>query len=61
MISTLSPLKSFCIRSLDTGLERRAELDSHADTCAVSEETALPIHDYDTLVRVHGYTGDVGH
>ena len=60
-ISTLSPLRSFRIGSLDTGLGRRAELDSHADTCAVSEETALPIHDYDTPVRVHGCMRDIGH
>ena len=36
-------------------------MDSHADTCAINEEMALPIHDYDTPVRAHGYTGDVGH
>ena len=60
-MSTLSPLKSFHLGSLDTGLEHRAELDSHADTCAVSEDITLPIHDYSTPVRVHGYTGDIGH
>ena len=37
------------------------ELDSHADTCAVSEGTTIPIHDYNTPVRVHGYMGDVEH
>ena len=41
-------------------LEQRTELDSHADTCVVGHDTALLIHDYESLVRVQGYNEDVG-
>jgi hypothetical protein len=34
--------------------EFRTELDSHADTCVVGEETALVIHDFEKPVRVFG-------
>ena len=38
----------------------RAELDSHADTCVVSNQVALIINDYDQPVLVHGYAKTVG-
>ena len=38
----------------------RTELDSHADTCVVSNDTALITHDFDRPVRVHGYDDSVG-
>ena len=41
-------------------VEFRTELDSHADTCVVSSETALVIHDFERPVRVHGYDERVG-
>ena len=41
--------------------ETRTDLDSHADTCVVSEETALVIHDFDKPVEVYGYDHKVGH
>lgn len=40
--------------------ETRTELDSHADTCVVGNDTALLIFDYERPVRVFGYNEDVG-
>jgi hypothetical protein len=40
--------------------DQRTELDNHADTCVVGEDTALIIHDFDRPVRVFGYNDDVG-
>jgi hypothetical protein len=39
--------------------EGRAELDSHADTTVLSDNTALVIHDFGRPVRVHGYDESV--
>lgn len=41
-------------------MEVRTELDSHADTTVVGQDTALLIYDYDTPVQVHGYNDSVG-
>ena len=63
-IRTLAVIRSVCtLGSLGTKtslLEKRTELDSHADTSVVGHDTALLIHDYETPVRVQGYNGDVG-
>ena len=40
--------------------EQRTELDNHADTCVVSEDTSLIIHDYERPVQVFGYNESVG-
>ena len=59
----LAPIHSIKIGSLKVGgdgNEVRTEMDSHADTCVVGEETALIIQDFDRLVRVFGYSKDVG-
>jgi hypothetical protein len=40
--------------------DQRTELDNHADTCVVGEDTALIIHDFERPVRVFGYNDDVG-
>jgi hypothetical protein len=40
--------------------EVRTELDNHADTCVVGDNTALVIHEFDQTVRVHGYTKSIG-
>ena len=42
-------------------MEQQTELDTHADTSVVGKESALLIHDYDTPIRVHGYTEEVSH
>ena len=39
---------------------QRTDLDSHADTCVVSENTALIIRDYETPVVVSGYKDSLG-
>ena len=36
--------------------EVRPELDNHADTCVVGDNTALVICEFNQTVRVHGYT-----
>ena len=63
-IRTLAVIRSVCtLGSLGTKtslLEKRTELDSHADISVVGRDTALLIHDYKTPVRVQGYNGDVG-
>ena len=59
----LAPIHSIKIGSLKVGgdgNEVRTEMDSHADTCVVGEETALIIQDFDRPVRVFGYSKDVG-
>ena len=38
----------------------RVELDSHADTCAVSDN-CLVIHDHNRLVSVYSYHPEDGH
>ena len=38
----------------------RSELDSHADTCVVGQETALLINDFERPVNVHGYNETIG-
>ena len=38
-------------------LELQTELDSHADTCVVGNETALVTHDFERPVRVFAYDG----
>jgi hypothetical protein len=40
--------------------EVRTELDNHANTCVVGDNTALVIHEFDQTVRVHGYTESIG-
>ena len=48
--------------ALGTGtslIEQQTDFDTHADTSVVGKESALLIHDYDTPVRVHGYTEEV--
>jgi hypothetical protein len=40
--------------------EVRTELDNHADTCAVGDNTALVIHEFDQTVRLHGYMELIG-
>ena len=44
----------------EIGNEFRSELDSHADTCLVSEGTALITHDYERTVRLFGYDDNIG-
>jgi len=39
--------------------DQRSELDNHADTCCVSEDTSLIIHDYETPVTVSAYSDDL--
>ena len=36
------------------------DLDNHADTCIVCEETALPTKDYELPVTISGYQKEVG-
>jgi hypothetical protein len=40
-------------------LGHHTELDSHADTCVVGDDTALILQDYERPVRVHGYNDKV--
>jgi len=42
------------------GPEGHAELDSHTDTCAVGDDTALVIKDFEHPVSVVGYDRTVG-
>lgn len=42
------------------GAHIRTELDSHADTCVVGEETALVVEDLERSVRVYGYDDKAG-
>jgi len=49
-----------CNVSLIGTNSQRTDTDSHADTCVVSEETALVVRDYGTPVKVHGYKDSVG-
>ena len=55
-------MRTVRIGSLGAGgtTEHRSELDSHADTCVVGEDTALVILDHDRPVRVHGYDESSG-
>jgi hypothetical protein len=48
------------LTSKDDWVEIRTELDSHADTCCVSDKTALVIHDFDQPVNVHSYSDLIG-
>jgi len=45
---------------LGAGSVCRVELDSHAEQCCVSEESALIIHDHERPVMVYGYDGEKG-
>jgi hypothetical protein len=40
-------------------LGHHTELDSHADTCVVGDDTALILQDFERPVRVHGYNDKV--
>ena len=59
---TIAPLRTVGLGSFTTGMttDCRSELDSHADTCMVGDNTALLIQDYDQPVRVHGCNESVG-
>ena len=59
----ISPIRTARVGSLvaGDGKEIRTELDSHADTCVVGNNTALLVHDFDRPVRVHGYDDTVSH
>jgi hypothetical protein len=47
---------TMCMGSVTLGItEGQAELDSHADTMVLSDNTALIIHDFSRPVRVHSY------
>jgi hypothetical protein len=61
-MSVIAPVRTVHLGSLhvDSDMECRTELDSHADTCVVGEETALVIHDYEQPVRVFGYDESIG-
>jgi hypothetical protein len=51
-------IKSTRIKSVEWNskeLGHHSELDSHADTCVVGDQTALILQDYERPVRVHGY------
>ena len=41
-------------------LQKRSELDSHADTTVVGKDTALCIHDFEEPVDVFGYSESIG-
>mgnify|MGYP003471091472 CR=1 FL=1 len=60
----IAPIRSVVIGNLSSSSdcvnEIRTELDNHADTCVVSDDTALVIHDFDQPVNVHGYNESVG-
>ena len=53
------PNKRARVESLKTTTQR-TELDSHADTCVISQHNALITYDYDTPVTVTGFTDKVG-
>ena len=40
--------------------EQNTDADSHANTCIVSGDTALIIHDFEIPVTVHGHSEKVG-
>ena len=40
--------------------EKNTDMDSHIDTCILSDDTALFIHNYDIPVTVNGYSEKVG-
>ena len=44
----------------NSSAEGKAELDSHADTCVVSEHLALVVQDFMRPVKVHAYDGSAG-
>ena len=61
--SVLAPIRTVRIGSFavsGTKDEVKCELDSHADTCVVGEDTALVIQDFGRQVAVHGYDEDIG-
>jgi hypothetical protein len=52
----LAAVTTVHVSSVTFGItEGRAELDSHADTMVLSDNTALLIHDFGCPVRVHSY------
>lgn len=55
--STVSTIRvSAALTSLETK-EIKTELDSHADTCVIGEDTALLTHDFERPVRVYAFDG----
>ena len=57
-----TPIRTFRVGTLSSLSEQdelRTELDNHAESCVVSEETALIIHDFERPVSVFGYKEDV--
>jgi hypothetical protein len=61
-VSVIAPVCTIRLGSIhvEGDTESRTELDSHADTCVVGEETALVIHDFEQPVRVFGYDEAIG-
>jgi ribosomal protein L31E len=61
-MSVIAPVRTVRLGSIhvEGDTESRTELDSHADTCVVGEETALVIHDFEQPVRVFGYDEAIG-
>jgi hypothetical protein len=59
-LSSIRVIKIGSLGAAAVGVEKRAELDSHADTCAVSENLDLILNDYDQPVLVHNYEKTVG-
>jgi hypothetical protein len=58
MVIKATRIKSVEWNSKELG--HHSELDSHADTCVVGDQTALILQDYERPVRVHGYDDRVG-
>ena len=58
MTLRLSSLKAEEAESGTTS-DIRTELDNHADTCVVGDNTALVINDFERPIRVYGYNGKV--
>ena len=57
----ITPVRSVMIGNISMSTTTRedkvrTELDNHADTCVVGDNTALVICEFNQTVRVHGYT-----
>ena len=56
-MSTIRTARIGSLKADTTEEDGRCELDSHADTCVIGNQTARVIADHNTLVDVHGYDG----
>ena len=56
-VSGVTTCRVSVMQASPTIKEVRTELDSHADTCVVGDETALTIQDFDRQVQVFGFDG----